>query len=436
MSDSSSIWDRLRGLLSSTKSQPSSLANELAPPPAADAGQTPLVDLVLGIDLGTSCTKVVIGDPSWKDRSFVVPFGASRESLSAWLHPTRFGAEVNLKMRLMDDPASEKVRDALAGYLAEVIDIACTWFGNESPADYRRRRIRWSLNLGFPGKTVDETTPLATAYREVAKLAVSRSSQPDIVRVQLYPEIAAQLAGYVNSPFRQPGNLVLIDVGAGTLDVSTIILHGSNEQDVVSFHVCKVAPFGVLQLYRNRSSALAKLQAGCVQHQLEHFQGGDKPAPENFEEMVSPQWKDSLPLKETFRELSVDFEQQVVHACYSCLAQFRKLQRDAHSDPSFDPWGNRLRFFITGGGSRSRFYRRLLAEGRLEKSLIPYTRWLTDDSRRRGARQGLRLEKMPNPKNLEGFPSALAENFDRLSVAYGLAYGSDNLMKVTACTCE
>lgn len=60
------------------------------------------------------------------------------------------------------------------------------------------------------------------------------------------------------------------------------------------------------------------------------------------------------------------------------------------------------------------------------------TRWHHDADQRRRHGQGLRLETMPQPRNLVGFPTALEENFDRLSVAYGLAFGGENLMKVTA----
>src|SRR5207249_5538831 len=112
------------------------------------------VDLVLGLDLGSCCSKVVIGDPGWKDKSYAVSFGKADGDISAWLHPTRFGPEANLKMRLMNDPSSEQVRDHLACYLAEVIRHSRSWFGSNGPAEYRRREIRWSLNLGFPEKSV------------------------------------------------------------------------------------------------------------------------------------------------------------------------------------------------------------------------------------------------------------------------------------------
>jgi hypothetical protein len=411
--------------------------------------------LVLGLDLGTCCTKVVIGDPGWKNKSYAVSFGSGDGDISAWLHPTRFGSEANLKMRLMNDPASGCVRDALACYLAEVITQARNRFESQSPADYRRREVRWSLNLGFPGKAVD-ATPLAAAYREVATVAIALSSQPghpslDMAsrirrnevklqpfippsRVQLYPEIAAQLAGYVNSPHRKPGNLLLIDVGAGTLDVSTIILHGNQEHDIVSFHVCEVEALGVLRLYERRANVLEEIERGCVKYTLDEFQDGSRPVPETLPEFVR---NPSPTLHAVFKRVSSEFGLNVLDVGVRCLARFRTSQRKAHSNPAHEPWGRNLRFFLTGGGCRSSFYRSHLADGPLEDRLASYfTCWEVSRQRRRNANEGLLLEPLPLPGNLHNFPQPLHPHFDRLSVAYGLAFGGENLMKITSATKE
>src|SRR5437870_825821 len=130
MSDSPSIWSRLRGLFRGNKpppavpvpvseaappveSRPTPQVTQPQPPPPAPAAletargkaptptpsprvttvAAPAVDLVLGLDLGTSCSKVVIGDPGWKNKSYAVSFGNPDGDISAWLHPTRFGSE-------------------------------------------------------------------------------------------------------------------------------------------------------------------------------------------------------------------------------------------------------------------------------------------------------------------------------------------------------
>ncbi len=409
----------------------------------------------MGIDLGTSCSKVVIGDPGWKNKSFAVSFGKENGNISTWLRPTRFGSEANLKMRLMNDPSCNRIRDLLACYLAEVITRSRTWFEKNCPNDYSRREIRWSLNLGFPGKAVD-ATPLAQAYRNIAAVAVALASHPEApslelaarirtqgvecesfippARIQLYPEIAAQLAGYVNSPHKKTGNLLLIDVGAGTLDVSTIILHGNQEQDIVSFHCCEVEELGVLRLYERRKNALENIVNGCVRYPLEHFQDGSKPAPERLSDLTQ---HPSRALHPAFARVSLEFSEEIVNVALSCLVRFRKSQRQVNVSQAADPWGKNLRFFLTGGGGRSPFYTDQLAGGPLEDKLAPnYTRWNPDRARRQSIGEGLLLERLPAPRNLQNFPKELHPHFDRLSVAYGLAYGGENLMKITSTTSQ
>jgi hypothetical protein len=417
----------------------------------------PTVDLVIGLDLGTSCSKVVIGDPSWKDKAYAVSLHGAGQSLSDFLSPTRLAGESNLKMRLMDDPSSIQNRDLVACYLAKVLQDSCAWFLQKAPPDYRRRDLRWSLNLGYPGKSIGSTA-LADAYRQVAKTASALAALPDHPsletaakvrcgevtpvpltgnRIELYPEIAAQLAGYVSSPYRHRGNILLIDIGAGTLDVSTLILHGDNERDVVSFHVCEVVQLGVLRLLEKRLMALQSIDPSCVRCSLAEFQGGTRATPEKLMELVP---HPSPELATAFSRTSEEFSLEMMSVALRCLVRFRQRQRATHRNPGFDPWGPTLRFFLTGGGCRSPFYRSQLAEGPLEARLAAnYTRWETEAARRRSLGQGLRLDSFPVPPRLLSFPSVLRADFDRLSVAYGLALGggpdgdSGNLMKITNC---
>ena len=421
------------------------------PTPAVSSG--PLIDLILGIDFGTSCTKVVIGDPGWRDQAFPVPFGEPLSNLRSWLHATRLGNEANLKMRLMDDPASPIVRDLAARYLATVIQHAKSWFEQHAPPEYRRGQWNWSLNLGFPAKSVRAGDPVTDAYRAVAHAALEmipsmpgaevatestaggRSSSAFIPasRVYLYPEIAAQLAGYIRSPYRQFGNLLLVDVGAGTLDVSTLIIHPANDEEVVSFHVCDVKPLGVLRLYQARADALNGIGGNRTARSLEAYQDGCTVVPDTTGEMLDPAHGLPTPtLKRAFNEATEHFAEQVLGTVLPCLTRFRTLQRSAHHNTGFDPWPRHLRFFLTGGGGRAEFYREQLVDGPLEEQLVRFTRWHHDPSQRRANGQGLRLESMPVPRNLLGFPASLTAHFDRLSVAYGLAQGAENLMRLTS----
>jgi len=453
---SDSLFDRIRSIFK--KLEPLAVA----PPAPEQVTEAPIgadvVDLTMGIDFGTSCTKVVIGDHGWQGRSYAVPVGTGQGGLERFLRATQVNAggkvETNLKMRLMEQPDSEELRDLVALYLAGVIRDSLKWFFAENAGCYQGRRVAWSLNLGFPAKRIDDG-PLATAYRKIAGLAARlgtstepleiasiRSLQSDqeegatpwtipANRLKIYPEIAAQLAGYVNSSYRIGGNLVIIDVGAGTLDVSTLILHGNQEADIVSFHVCEVAPLGAFKLLERRIAALGGVAPSLPPLRREDYQSGTVAIPDTLQGLLGG-LKASRACEEAFRDASTSFSGEVVGVAEACASLFRKKQRDAHQNANFDPWPGRLRFFFTGGGSRIPFYRRLFVEGYFEQQLVPYTRWQQTPAERRRQGQGLQLEPLPVPQDFKGLPPALVDDFDRLSVAHGLAYGHENLMRITA----
>ncbi len=490
MSLEKSIFDRLRPLLG--RSQKSEKPTEARPPPSRThvepappeqkalsdekspkidrlrvspsdgerprRAPAPEVDLTLGIDFGTSCTKVVIGDHGWLGKSYAVPVGVGNNGLERFLRATQVKAgntvETNLKMRLMENPDSEELRDLVALYLAGTIRDSLKWFSAEKSGRYTGRTEAWSLNLGFAAKKINDG-PLACAYRQIANLAaeLGPSDHPlslasvrklraapaayssiriiPASRIALYPEIAAQLAGYVNSPYRAQGNFILIDVGAGTLDISTAILHGNKDEDIVSFHVCEVEPLGALKLMEARLSAIEKAAPGSIKRGLEGYQLGTVPIPDSVSELLGGRRGNQACVR-AFEEASTAFANDAVSLALACASRFRKLQRDAHANASFDPWPGQLRFFFTGGGSRLAFYSRLFVQGRFEQELSRYTRWKETPEDRRRHRQGLRREPLPAPRDLQGLPAELASDFDRLSVAHGLAYGCENLMNITA----
>jgi len=430
-------------------------------PPVADAPNgvpTPEVDLTLGIDFGTSCTKVVIGDHGWLGLSYAVPVGIGNNGLERFLRATQVAAgrqvETNLKMRLMENPESIELRDLVVLYLAGVIRDSISWFSAEKAGRYKNRKVIWSLNLGFAAKRIDDG-PLVQAYKEVANLAAelgpsdhplnlasvselraNPAADPSIRiipvnRIALYPEIAAQLAGYINSPYRAQGNLILIDVGAGTLDVSTVILHSNKVEDIVSFHVCEVEPLGALKLLQARLSAIENVALGSVRKGLAEYQSGTVPIPDNLPELLGGR-RAGRACVNAFEEASRNFADEAIRVATTVASRFRMLQRDAHANTSFDPWPGQLRFFFAGGGSRLDFYRRLFVQGRFEQDLSRFTRWKETSEDRVRHKQGLLHERLPPPQDLQGLPADLASDFDRLSVAHGLAYGCENLMKITA----
>jgi hypothetical protein len=399
------------------------------------------VELVLGIDLGTSCSKVVIADMVWRNVAWAVPFDASLPGIAAYLHPTKTGGENNLKMRLMDNPCDPHLQNLVVECLVGIIRRAFAWFEKHASGPYAGRRLSWTVSLGYPAKSLDDST-LKQAYEGIAKDAVRlgmQSKQDALasamvdapVLTDLYPEIAAQLAGYVRSPYRKSGNLLLVDVGAGTLDVSTLILSLTATEDLVSFQVCKVEELGALRLHQRRLEAVEAIDPGAVGRALGDFQDGTAALPEVLEGMVQ---QPTPCLRRAFDNATECFAERVLETIVGCFATFRKRLRDGHQSSGFDPIGRNVRLMVTGGGSRAAFYQRLFQEG-LGAELLRYNRWEVDPARRTALGQGVLQEVLPIPYDIQNFPEALRADFDRLSVAYGLALGRRNLMRVM-CTRE
>lgn len=399
------------------------------------------IELVLGVDLGTSCSKVVIADMVWRNVAWVVPFDASLKGIAAYLHPTKSGEEKNLKMRLMDAPRDPRLQELVAECLAGIIRRAFSWFAKHASGPYVGRRLKWTLSLGYPAKSLDDSD-LKQAYEAISRNAVELAVQAEHgalgsqvvdvpVNTDLYPEIAAQLAGYVRSPYRKSGNLLLVDVGAGTLDVSTLILGRTASEDLVSFQVCKVDQLGALRLHQRRLEALEAVAPGAVGRELGDFQDGTAALPETLEEVVQDP---SADLRQAYEATSQGFGEQVLETVVGCFARFRKRLRDCHQLSGFDPIGKNVRLMVTGGGSRAAFYQRLFNHA-LDLHLLRYSRWEVDATRRSALGQGVLREVLPVPHDIQNFPEALHADFDRLSVAYGLALGRRNLMRVM-CTTE
>jgi hypothetical protein len=135
-------------------------------------------------------------------------------------------------------------------------------------------------------------------------------------------------------------------------------------------------------------------------------------------------------MEEVYRSAGSTFSENVLNTILACLVGFRARLKSGHANSGFDPFGPYLRVMLTGGGSRADFYRKLVQEGLLEAALTRYTRWEADPDKRKSMSQGLLAEPLPTPHDLQNLPAALKPDFDRFSVAYGLAFGCRNLMRV------
>ncbi len=217
--------------------------------------------LVMGVDVGTSLSKVVV---SMRGRRVAVSFNAPGGEDNPHLLPTavtvmpsgecRLGVHDgasecydDIKRPLIDGKTDERVRLPLTAFLALLFRQVQKKV-DESEGSLLIGRLDWLVNLGVPtesyGGGSEGVRGLVDAYRRSAEVAwglaeemrsdgtdspltldrCRQALQGEIEngsdRINVFPEIVAQVASYEKSKQRQEGVHVLVDVGGGTLDIT------------------------------------------------------------------------------------------------------------------------------------------------------------------------------------------------------------------------
>lgn len=407
------------------------------------------IDLDIGLDLGTSCTKAVIGDRE-NNRQTAVPLNNGRD-LRGHLLPTRIFLENDiyslepttnsieqrgLKMRILELTRSGQVvgPEALADlavFAALVIRRILVWYDHDLAKTHRNREPVWHLNIGLPsqGGPNDQFAPI---YRRLIRAAVAlvpgnapitrtqvlqqlESMAPDDLwlpdnRLNTFPEAGAQLASLVLSPHRPSGCLLVVDVGAGTMDISTLRIGGDVTTARCTLHVCEVAPLGVHYLFLARRGI--EVGSGLTSEVMSQL------PPDDGIHAVSRGGLPASPLK---------FVDRCRQSILPVVTRYRKRLKAAHESRAFRPWVDGLPYVLSGGGHRDPFYQDLL-KAQLPHWLYPVvSEWELQSG---GRNRSLIHQSFPTPRSFA--PKALLKDFDRFSVAHGLSLGADGLMDMRA----
>lgn len=375
-------------------------------------GDIPL-DAVLGIDFGTSSTKIVARLPYWRDSpSFAVPamrFASAEHHPHMWesrlwmtsdgtfsLSPGKdSGVLCSIKANLMApdcerrmvmhaDNVSATALECAVAFLALQIRQARGWLYEKHSASFSRGPLRWHYNLGLPAAKLDDSRNIRH-YQTCLAASVEIAGRPgqvslDVVRqtvgnirigkerlkklrATLQPEIAAAVAGFAQSRRRQDGLYAMIDVGAGTMDCCTFSLTAGSEGDRCPIFAADVSPLGI--------------------QPLEICDGSDA--------------------------LRISFSRQVNERICHVL---RPTKVDKY--PNSPRWKEGLPVFLVGGGSPSLVHRAEIIA--------------IDRNMQRSHLGGLRVQDLPAPESLDH--TATPDQLHRLAVAVGLSLPASDIPKV------
>ncbi|MBE7459617.1 MAG: hypothetical protein HS112_03725 [Zoogloeaceae bacterium] len=409
---------------------------------------TPDVELCIGLDFGTSCTKVVVGDKAM-GKAYAIPF-LDKEGIGAYLLPARIW-EFNeiyslqhggvpyrdLKLRLLNEKYDEADFERAAAYLALAIRHVRRWI--LSQPQYKSKNIAWGLNLGLPAQSYADNdlvsrfralamaaeaiasgasnSPSKEAVREIC-LRIRKTFSDDASRhyaieteIDVVPEISAQIYGFVQSEHFDPKGInvfMMVDIGAGTIDSS--VFHVKKEKGGkfgFSYYSNVIDKNGVVNLHRYRIEWLRKAFA-------EHGIEGN--ATKSLDEL-----SEFTDLLETYPESIRDYYEgiQIIfndiksnpdwkffwEKCWEqvfsntvAVIRNHKLSHEQLCQP--------LPLFLCGGGARMEYYRGLVNCFNSNHSRV----WGHADQRP--------LTK-PRALQVEGIRQ---DEYDRLAVAYGLSF--------------
>lgn len=409
-------------------------------------------EIALGLDFGTSSIKVVIGDPALT-KAFAIPFQKT-EDIDQYLLPCRLyestdgvfsldnGVHIHrdLKLALIANPDDLVIRTRVSALLALVIRHARGWLFQQHADVYARTRLFWKLSLGLPvAHHLDD--PLTQAFSEVthdawlaacspkniskATLHNARKRREQIlkhptdisldedVEIAVIPEIAAQIYGFVNSSRfnpREQNIYLMVDVGAGSVDSSLFQVRPSRAgRWDFEFFTSIVEPHGVMNLHRYRinwwQNALTNSNEPNAKDLAQGFERYKYPTdmmvalPDNFKQYIS---EATVALPNSADEPDQQFFTKKVLNQVRGSSYWRAWNDGYLSKEQLTG----VPTFYCGGGMRMPFYNRL----RKEMVSMPSFTWLQAVSRR-----------VELPSNLEA-PGLRRENFDRMTVAFGLSF--------------
>lgn len=430
-----------------------------------DSADKKTSDIIIGFDLGTSTTKVVLRDP-WASRAYAIPFfNTANPKSSNYLLPTRLAVNsnksfyvpkltepyhvVNLKLNLIDDHKKAVYADDFAGvsisaFVATALYIACVlryvrqWFFKNCKDVYMKNKINWHLNLGIPSKNYDEliikelfekcamwgwwlsiqeghiNVQLANNVTEnIHKSTFAAGIHPDHINV--FPEVAAEVAGYARSPRRDNGLHLFIDIGASTLDVSTFVLHGEREQQY-AFLLTEVKRLGAFELHLKRLQKISELLIHTPyltqwQQRFSELEDATLPVPNTLQEYGSllPASESERILKE-LSQFDEKLNNEISYVVCKIVSETKKRR-----DPLSSRWRDGLPVFICGGGSILKFYRDAITESEDRMKTIGCACFKAFD--------------LPQPEGLQA-KGLDPSNFHRIAVAYGLSYPFEDIGKI------
>jgi hypothetical protein len=380
----------------------------------AQAGRRSLC--TVGLDFGTAFTKACV---QVRNSAYVVHWDRCVSFSPPFLLPSMFselpdGTCVlgsHTGARQYSDIKTRSDQTAAVIFIALVTRYVRAWLFTEHRSVVDGFALDWSMNVGLPASSWDsaDTASLykllsvagwrlgatdgpisfAMATAALASVGSRTSGQINAELIETFPEFGAQVHSYRSSSQRQRDLHLLVDVGAGTVDVVTFHIGEEDESEIncILEPIVKKLGTHILLAYRAQAGSLdgrtwtdaaARLNRGSFESSFGLRPGSLNAVQEHFSDLL---------------HLSI---RKVLHVTKS--SRYETSPR----------WVEGVPFFLSGGGRNVDAFREAIRKTVSERNMVELS--------------------LPVPENVV-LGKVAAGDFHRLSVAHGLSSSADNLAK-------
>ncbi|MBO9495396.1 hypothetical protein J7438_15055 [Thalassotalea sp. G20_0] len=411
-------------------------------------GSSGLTEVVIGLDFGTATSKVVVMEQGRKI-AWAIPFTNSNNnpyllpstiSLNNSLYSLDEPANTfsNLKMPLLRKTGcSDDELANVTAYLALIIHRAREWFLENAASTFPGFEFDWLINLGLPAADYNDETLVSRFHdillcsanlsfkangkinRELVLSEINKISSKDSAyyktqnfhpeAINVIPEIAAELHGYVSSDQWDTDRpkFMLVDIGGSTVDASIVnVIKQSKAELKFNFLKSAVTLQGTAILHQKRLEWIDKnIDNNCpaytrLRKEIDNIAINKNlhiPLPEKVNDYLD---NARFPGQKNKDNIDHQFYEQYGPQLYeNVITPVR-----GKIDSELGQWGS-LQFLLCGGGSLHPLYNRFI--NAINKNHNTHVKL-----------DQIQLEK---PENLRA-SDLKDKDYHRLSVAYGLAH--------------
>jgi hypothetical protein len=380
----------------------------------------------VGLDFGTAFTKACI---EVRNSTYVVHWDKCVKSSPPFLLPSLFSElqdetcilgsherarqHSDIKMALLGNP-TEFNQAAAVVFIALVTRYIRAWLFSEHRSVIEGYKLDWAMNVGLPASSWDRSetatlykrlalagwrlgamaTPIgfATARSELSSLVTGAESPFEHIHedmIETFPEFGAQVHSYRSSAQRQRDLHLLVDIGAGTVDVVTFHIGEEDESEINCILEPLVKKLGthILLGYRAEAGRLdgrvwtdstARMSRSAFESSFGLRPGSLNPVQEHFTDLL---------------HLSI---RRVLHTTKAVRYE---------TSPK---WSEGVPYFLSGGGRNVDAFREAIRKTTSERKMVELS--------------------LPVPENVV-LGSVSNIDFHRMSVAHGLSSPAENLAK-------